>query len=128
MTLLLDTCALLWLAAEPKKLSAAAASKINESPSELSLSEASILEIVLKYSAGKLPLPEAPRLWIPKQLSFFQVTAIALSSETLYLAGELPKIHADPFDRLIAAESIARGFSILTPDTSIAALGAKCIW
>ena len=128
MTLLLDTCAFLWLSAEPTKLSAAATKQINDAENTLCLSSISILEIVLKHSAGKLQLPESPRLWIPKQLAFFQISLLPLSQETIFLAGELPKVHADPFDRLIAADAITRDFLLLTPDTPMQALGAKCTW
>src|SRR5207302_209674 len=123
-----DTCSFLWLAAEPAKLSGAAPKEINEPQNTLNLSDVSILEIALKYSAGKLQLPEPPSLWIPKQLAFFQIAALPLSHETIYRAGELPKIHADPFDRLIAAEALVRDLNILTPDVPMRALGAKCIW
>jgi PIN domain nuclease of toxin-antitoxin system len=116
------------LSAEPAKLSPTAANQINDPQSALGLSQVSILEIVLKHSAGKLQLPEAPRLWIPKQLDFFQISLLSLSPDIIYLAGELPKIHTDPFDRLIAAEAIIDNLQILTPDAPMRALGAKCIW
>lgn len=128
MTLLLDTCSFLWLAAAPAKLSAGAADGINDSENTLALSLVSVMEIVLKHSAGKLVLPEAPRVWISKQMDFFQIAALPLSQEAVYLGGELPRVRADPFDRLIAAEAILRNLSVITPDAAIRELGAKCIW
>jgi PIN domain nuclease of toxin-antitoxin system len=58
---LLDTCAFLWLAQQPDMISPRAAVAINDASNDLFLSDVSILEIVLKHSAGKLPLPGAPR-------------------------------------------------------------------
>jgi PIN domain nuclease of toxin-antitoxin system len=65
MRLLLDTCAFLWLAGQPMKLSAPAVAAINNAQNTLFLSDVSVWEIVLKHAAGKLPLPEPPRVWLP---------------------------------------------------------------
>jgi len=61
--LLLDTCALIWLASEPEQLSAEAVKAINDPGSILQVSQASLWEIILKHGAGKLSLPEPPRSW-----------------------------------------------------------------
>jgi PIN domain nuclease of toxin-antitoxin system len=126
--LLLDTCALLWLALEPSRLSKDAVAAINDPQNSLHLSDASLLEIVLKNAAGKLPLSEPPRTWAPKQLAFFHIESEPLMAEAIFRSGELPKVHADPFDRLIAAEAIVNEFTLLTPDTPLRALGATCVW
>ena len=73
MRLLLDTCTFLWLAQQPDKISRSAAQLINEQDNELFLSEVSVLEIVMKHSAGKLPLPKNPRDWIPEKIKFHQL-------------------------------------------------------
>ena len=61
MRLLLDTCVFLWLATEPARLSRVAIAALDDEQNELFLSDASVWEIALKYQAGKLPLPDAPR-------------------------------------------------------------------
>lgn len=63
LNLLLDSCAFIWLAANPAKLSSTAALAIENRDSDLYLSDASVWEIVLKHAKGKLPLPELPRIW-----------------------------------------------------------------
>ena len=80
------------------------------------------------HAAGKLPLPEPPRLWIPKQVSFFQLARQTIDFEALCLCGELPAFHRDPFDRLIAAQALAHQLTIVTPDLPLHELGADTCW
>lgn len=127
MNCLLDTCVFLWLALEPKRIPARAASTINTAPRRF-LSHTSIWEIVLKHSAGKLPMPESPRLWVPGRLEFFQIHLLPPALEAVFLSSDLPPVHRDPFDRLIAAESIQHRLTVVTPDESFSALGARRIW
>ena len=125
---LLDTCTFLWLAQQPTQISPTAAAAINEPGNDLLLSDVSILEIVLKHAAGKLPLPDAPRTWIPEKLKFHQLDSLPLTLEVFYRSGELPRVHADPFDRLIAAQAIEAGLVLLSPDAPLSSLGASRLW
>jgi PIN domain nuclease of toxin-antitoxin system len=126
--LLLDTCTFLWLAQQPDKISRPAGDLINDPRNDLFLSEVSILEIVMKYSAGKLPLPENPRNWIPDKIQFHQLTSLPILREAVYRSGELPRCHADPFDRLLAAQAIENGLTLISPDAPFSDLGASRIW
>lgn len=109
-------------------ISSTAAEAINDPSNELFLSDASILEIVLKHSAGKLPLPGAPRTWIPAKMSFHQLQSLALTHHAVFRSGELPRVHPDPFDRLLAAQAVEEGMTLLSPDTPLSRLGASRIW
>jgi PIN domain nuclease of toxin-antitoxin system len=51
-----------------------------------------------------------------------------LESEAIYRSGELPRVHPDPFDRLIAAQAIMHGMTILSPNTPLSLLGASRMW
>lgn len=128
MNCLLDSCTFLWLAQQPAQISPAAAAAIDEPANDLWLSDASILEIVLKHSAGKLPLPDAPRIWIPDKLNYHQVQSLPLTPDIMYRSGELPRTHADPFDRLLAAQAIEAGMTVLSPDAPLSQLGASRLW
>ena len=128
MNLILDTCTFLWLALPQGKLSEGAVAALDDPASNLFLSEISIWEISLKHSAGKLPLPDSPKKWLPKRLSFFHIKTIPLSLQAIYTSGDLPRNHLDPFDRLLAAQAIECGMTILSPDTPISLLGASRIW
>ena len=127
MNCLLDTCVFLWLALELTRLSKRAVEAINTAPKRF-FSLAGLMEIAIKHSAGKLPLPVNPRAWAASRLAFFQVDLLPMDAEVIFLSGELPRVHSDPFDRLIAAESIHRRMSVITPDEPFSALGAQRLW
>lgn len=128
MSFLLDTCAFIWLALPQGRLSPLATEAINDSANELLLSDVSVWEITLKHSTGKLPLPDLPRQWLPSRLAFFKVRTLPLTHEAIYRSGELPRVHADPFDRLLAAQAMEAGMTILSPDLPLSLLGASRIW
>jgi PIN domain nuclease of toxin-antitoxin system len=125
---LLDTCTFLWLAQQPGQLSASAIRAIDDPENELHVSDVSIWEIVLKHSAGRLPLPAAPRQWLPAKVSYHQLQRLGLDHVAIYRSGELPRLHPDPFDRLIAAQAIETGLTILSPDIPLSLLGASRVW
>ena len=127
MNCLLDTCVFLWLALEPARLTKRAVEAINTAPKRF-FSSAGLMEISIKHSAGKLPLPENPRAWATSRMAFFQIELLPMDAEVVFLSGELPRLHSDPFDRLIAAESLHRNIPVITPDEPISALGARRIW
>lgn len=128
MRYLLDTCTFLWLAQQPKMLSSKATAMLNDAEAELFASDVSIWEITLKHSAGKLPLPDAPRLWIPRKFVYHKLHPLPLTCEVIFRSGELPRSHTDPFDRLLAAQAMEAGLTILSPDTPLSLLGASRIW
>jgi PIN domain nuclease of toxin-antitoxin system len=128
MHALLDTCTFLWLAFEPERISAVARKILDDPGTVRRLSQASVLEIVLKYRAGKLPLPEAPDVWIPSRREFFQLENLPLDERVIYRSGNLSDGHDDPFDRLIAAHAIESGSTLLSPDTPLSLLGAARLW
>ena len=128
MKLLLDTCAFLWLATEPARLSTTAADTIDDEANDLFISDVTVWEVTLKHLVGKLPLPEPPRVWIPKQVSFFDLQPLPIDAEAIYRSGELPAAHRDPFDRLLAAQAIDGSFRLVTVDTAFEDLGVDCLW
>jgi PIN domain nuclease of toxin-antitoxin system len=128
MQALLDTCTFLWLALEPRQISAAAREVIDDPDNALALSQASVLEIVLKHRAGKLPLPAPPHEWIPTRRAFFHLDDLPLTEPVIFRSGRLPGGHDDPFDRLIAAHAMETGRTVLSPDRPLSALGASRIW
>ena len=128
MRILLDTCTFLWLALDPERLSKTAIEMIDDERNELLLSDVSTLEIVMKYRAGKLPLPAEPPKWIPTRRDFFQLKSLPINEDVLFKSGQLPYTHKDPFDRLMAAHAIVSGATLLSPDTPLSDLGASRIW
>lgn len=128
MRYLLDTCTFLWVSQQPSMLSKVATAAINDRANELFVSDVSIWEVTLKYSAGKLPLPDNPRIWVPEKFAHHLFKPLALQQEEIYRSGELPRLHMDPFDRLLAAQAIESGMTLLSPDVPLSLLGASRVW
>lgn len=116
MRYLLDTCAFIWLCSEPAGLSKEAASRLDASDATVVFSDVTALEIVLKWTAGKIQLPEPPRRWIEHQLQVWKLEQLPLSRHDVYRASELPNHHSDPFDRLLVASALNHDACIVTPD------------
>ena len=128
MRLLLDTSTFIWLCNDPGKLSKPAVAALEKKSSERNLSLASVWEIVLKHRSGKIPLPDVPRKWIEEQAEIQDIRFPELNRGVLYRSGELSGDHRDPFDRILAAESMVHGLTILSPDTLFRRLGCEVIW
>jgi PIN domain nuclease of toxin-antitoxin system len=125
--LLLDTCTFLWLAGG-SPLSPAAAAAVREPSNDVYLSAVSTWEIVTKYRAGRLPLPEPPDRLIPTERRLRGVTALPFDEESALYGLRLPALHRDPFDRLLIAHAIGLGLAIVTPDPAIAQYPVRVIW
>lgn len=128
MTYLLDTCAFLWLTTQPDQLSQNAAALIGNPANALVLSDVSVWELSLKARAGKLHFQYPLRSWIPQKRSVYKLMPLPLNENAIYLSGELPDVHRDPFDRLLAAQAIEQGLTLLSPDAPLSALGAERVW
>ena len=125
---LLDTCTLIWLSTDPDKLSPATVQAIDASDSVLLWSDVSALEIALKWSAGKLVLPDPPRHWLERQIDTWGLDCLSLKRTDIYRASELPPYHRDPFDRLLVAAALGSNATILTPDEAIRQYPVSSRW
>jgi len=129
VSVLLDTCAFIWLCSEPEKFSVTAKNRLSEHPNpELFLSEASIFEIAIKCSQGKMELPGTPRRWIGSQLSIWGIHPLPISQDDIFTSTELPWHHKDPFDRLILASAKNNNLPILTADRLFSHYDVELIW
>jgi len=128
MRILLDTCAFIWLTSDPGQLGRNAIEALEDTHKDRYLSLSSVWEIVLKYHTGKLPLPREPEVWIEEQARIQDITILNLERSVIYLSGQLPPIHRDPFDRMIAADSLIHKMPILSPDRPFPEYGCQVIW
>lgn len=128
MQLLLDTCTFLWLAAEPDKLGARARTALDDPANDLVLSDVSVLEICLKWTAQKLELPLPPRTWVEQQRASWGLARLRIEAEHLYRTTELPGHHRDPFDRMLVAQAMTGDLVLVTPDPAITAYPVAAIW
>lgn len=124
--ILLDTCALLWLAHDPSKISPDTLGKIERAPL-VCFSAVSGFEICLKYKARKLALPMPPADWIKGIAEHHDLSILDLDLEICLKATELPTIYRDPCDRFIIATAIAKGMPVVTGDKRFAECGIKVL-
>ena len=114
--MLLDTQCWLWMAAAPDRFSASSRALVENTDNELYLSAASAWEIAIKYSLGKLRLPEPPTRYVPGRMETLRVLALSVEPmHALHVSG-LPLHHRDPFDRLLIAQGQLEQLPILTAD------------
>ena len=113
--LILDTCALLWLAQGSDRLSSAARRQIDAAPTVYA-SAISGFEVGIKHRKGKLELPASPSDWFAAVLERHDIEVIPLDLSVCIRATELPAVHADPCDRLIIATAEGQHLTVVTAD------------
>lgn len=128
MRLLRDTHALLWFIGNDSRLSAVAGENIENPAHEIFVSAASLWEIALKLTLEKLKLPIPFGEVFPRQLEVNGFELLSISCPQLNQLVSLPLHHRDPFDRLLIAQSLADGMTIVTRDTAFSQYPAKTMW
>lgn len=126
MRLLLDTHALIWWIVDSRKLSQTARTAIAEPRNVVLASVVSGYEIAYKQRLGKLPaeIPED----LPKALRDARIQAQQLTLDHTIAAGQLPGPHRDPWDRLLIAQAMAGGFTMVTTDAVFRDYGVPVCW
>lgn len=127
MKLLLDTHTFLWFINDSPQLSADAKNLL-ESEVDLALSVASLWEIAIKASLGKLTLPDTYDKFIPQQLTLNEIEILPISVAHLALVTTLPFHHRDPFDRLLIAQAMVEQISIVSIDIVFDSYTVNRIW
>ncbi len=127
MKLLLDTHTFLWFINDSPQLSADAKNLL-ESEVDLLLSVASLWEIAIKASLGKLTLPDTYDKFIPQQLTLNEIEILPISVAHLALVTTLPFHHRDPFDRLLIAQAMVEQISIVSIDIVFDSYTVNRIW
>ncbi|HTT79327.1 MAG TPA: type II toxin-antitoxin system VapC family toxin [Stellaceae bacterium] len=122
MRLLIDSHALIWWFEGSTYLSAAANHAI--AASDVLVSAAGLLELTIKASSGKLALP-APLETMVVDEGF---SVLPIDFNHLRRLETLPRLHRDPFDRMMIAQALAEGIPIATRDRVFAAYGVQIVW
>ena len=119
MKLLLDTQILLWAAGQPERLSAAARRLLNDTRNELLFSAASLWEITIKNTLGREDFQVEPRV-LRRGLLDNGYVELPVTSEHAVNVDALPPLHKDPFDRLLLAQALTEGVTLITGDAQLA--------
>jgi len=125
---LLDTCAFLWLALDNPQLSEKARRTFTDPGYEIYLSVISAWEITVKYSRGRLNLPQPPAVLIPEWRENRGILSLPLEETAALYESRLPRLHQDPFDRMLICQSIIHGMALLTPDPEIMKYPVHTLW
>jgi PIN domain nuclease of toxin-antitoxin system len=121
---LLDTHALLWWLSDDTALKPEAREAISDPSNIIYVSAASAWEISIKKALGKLDAPDD--LHVALLVNHFQPLSITITHATS--AGQLPRHHDDPFDRMLIAQAQAEQLTIVTHDTIFRPYGIPIIW
>jgi len=117
--LLLDTQLLLWAAGQPERLSARARKLLQDPRNELLFSAASLWEIAIKKALGRDDFRVEPRLLRRGLLDNGYLELPVTGQHAVSIDG-LPPLHKDPFDRLLLAQALIEGITLLTADPQLA--------
>ncbi len=119
MKLLLDTHLLLSAAGNPDRLPAAARSLLEDPENELIFSSASLWEVAIKHGLGRADFRVDARL-LRRGLLDNGYGELPITSEHAVALDGLPSIHKDPFDRILIAQAMVEGITLLTADPLVA--------
>jgi PIN domain nuclease of toxin-antitoxin system len=128
MRLLLDTHTFLWFIGGDLQLSPTCRALIEDVNNERLLSIASVWEMAIKVGLGKLPLAQPLEVLVPEQIRRNAMDLLPIETGHTFLVARLPMHHRDPFDRLLAAQSLAERVPLLSADAVFDNYGVQRIW
>ena len=128
MNVLLDTHAFLWFSAEDPKLSALARSTIEDPSNQVFLSLASVWEMAIKISLGKLKLQRSLPALVMEALERRGISLMSIELGHAAKVAELPFHHRDPFDRLLFSQCLVLGMPLVSRDPAADPYGIRRIW
>ena len=128
MRLLLDTCTFPWLVDDHPSLTARARDAIIDPANDVYLSAASAWEIVIKHALGRLQLTLPVDDYLPRQRELHGIESLPIGEDATLALAKLPTPHRDPFDRILVAQAIMDGCSLVTPDPLIKAYPVSILW
>jgi len=126
--LLLDTHALLWWLAGDEALSKAAREAISDPDNDVFVSAASAWEIATKYRLGKLPGAAVMAADIAGAVASQDFSELLINIRDGQIAGGLPAIHKDPFDRMLIAQAVTADMVIVSNEAMFDAYAVARLW
>lgn len=127
MNLLLDTQIFLWLTSDDPRLPQALRDAVTHPDNVVYFSLVSLWEILIKFGTGKLPLPEPPEVFLPKQRDLLGTEDLPILEAAVWRLLQLPPIHKDPFDRLLVCQALHHDLTLCTVDALLQSYPVK-LW
>lgn len=128
MRILLDTHCLLWWLGDPEQFNKKAFALFLDPRQDLVISSVVSWEISIKTSLGRLRLPKPYKTILGELFEGSQFSSLSIEHAHAMTAGGLPSHHADPFDRLLIAQSITEKLPILTADRLFKKYPVELVW
>jgi PIN domain nuclease of toxin-antitoxin system len=125
---LLDAHVFIWWVLDMPNLSDASREILGDGGNEVLFSAASGYEIAFKADQGRLALPEPPSEYVRSRLAAYGFESLDVELSHALRAATLPRIHGDPFDRMLVAQAQIEGLPILTADPVIGRYDVETIW
>jgi len=126
--LLLDTHSFLWFINGSPQISTNARTLIEDASNQPLLSAASLWEMAIKLSLGKLSLAQPFEVLIPQQMRLNGIKLLGIEIEHTAAVSKLPFHHRDPFDRLLIAQAMVEQIPIVSADTAFDTYSTKRLW
>jgi PIN domain nuclease of toxin-antitoxin system len=126
VNLLLDTHAFVWAIAQSRLLSARAASLMQDGANTVWVSAVSAYEI--EFKRRRDPVLSVLPADLDEAVGLQGFEWLALQPAHAVAAGRLPRLHGDPFDRMLAAQALVEQATLLTRDPLVAAYGPVVAW
>ncbi|MBC8170147.1 MAG: type II toxin-antitoxin system VapC family toxin [Anaerolineae bacterium] len=128
MKLLIDTHTFLWFVNNVTTLSPKGKDLIENPDNEIFLSIASLWEIGIKVSTGKLKLEQPFQVFIDQQLAINNFSILNIAIPHITTVASLPFHHRDPFDRMMVAQALVEQIPIISRDAALDAYGITRLW
>ncbi|MEA5570501.1 type II toxin-antitoxin system VapC family toxin [Calothrix sp. UHCC 0171] len=128
MRLLLDTQCWLWWFAQPEKLSENVIEQIADETNEVWLSVASVWEMGIKVSIGKLPLREPINDYVSTRMNQLGARSLEITASHALRVAVLPLHHRDPFDRMLIAQAQVEDMTLVSADLMFKQYEVSLLW
>ena len=128
MRFLLDTHAVLWAATGDANLPTSVRDQVFVDGAQVHFSAVSGYEMALAYGLGRWPEADALLPRFTDSLRSAGWIELPVSAEHALAAGALPVTHRDPFDRILAAQSLAEDLVLVSRDAGVDAFGVRRLW
>jgi len=102
--------------------------ELTDPANDVYFSDVNLLEIEIKFAVGKFPLESPPSRSILPLVGKHGLDTLPLTTEDITALETLPLLHRDPFDKLLAAQSLANHLTLVSPDPLIRQYDVDVLW
>ncbi|MCE5182089.1 MAG: type II toxin-antitoxin system VapC family toxin [Betaproteobacteria bacterium] len=128
MNLLLDSHVFLWLMNEPERVPDQVLAMCENGENELYLSVASVWELQIKHALGKLTMRQPLKQILDEQQQSNGMEILSIKLPHLWQLTDLPRVHGDPFDRLLIAQAVVEDMHLISADRVFSSYPVKLFW